>query len=234
LSVGGGVDPLTGLACYINNSLVTYTVPGGEPEDAVDPRYVIPLEYIQKMNLMDKYDAVQNALCFVVHKQTEVKLKWYQTKLFQILMWVGAFAAAILTKNPMIIIAMLGTTLVKFVDEDLAIIIGIAFAVYTLGTGLVTAGTTMASNFANITKLVEAVSRYYFKQSLDDIKAEILEGKTENEDIVEQLDEFLNKGIFMPLDRLGNYYDQVTESLYNMYDAVYETDVYMQLPTTTP
>jgi len=233
-SLGGGLDPATSLACYINNAIVMYRPPGGEPEDNVDPRYIIPIEFIQDMNMMDKYDAVQNALCFVIHKQEVVHLKWYQTKLFQILMWVGAFAIAVVTQNPMVIVAMLGSTLLQFVNEDLALIVSIAFAVYSLGTGLLSSGTTMAANFANITKLIEAVSKYYFKQSLDDIRADILAGEKENEDIVEQLDEFLSKGIFMPLDHIGNYFDHITESLYNMYDLVYENENYLQLPPTTP
>ncbi len=231
--IDGGVDPLTGLVCYINNNLVKYIDADGNVDENISARYIIPLEEIEKMTMMDKYDAVQNALCFVIHKQTKTRLKWYQTRLFQIVLWVAAFALAA-TGNPTMLVGMAATTMAKAINDDLAIIIGIVFAVYTLGTGLVSSGTTMAGNFANLTKLVEAVSRYYFSQEFKQLQAEVDAGNEENADILDQLKEFQQRGIFMPLDRIGAYADTVTESLYNMYDVVFETENYMQLPSTTP
>jgi hypothetical protein len=63
---------------------------------------------------------------------------------------------------------------------------------------------------------------------------ELKEGNLANEEVKEQLEEFYRKGIFMPLDRLGDYFDYTTESLYNMYDVVFENENYLQLPATTP
>ncbi len=226
----GALDPHTMMTCAINGVDILYRPPVGED---VEPRYVIPLQYLTKLNLMDKYDAVQNALCFVVHKKTVTKLKWYQTRLFQILLWVAAFALAA-TGNPTLLIGMSATTLAKAINDDLAIIIGIVFAVYTLGTGLVSSSTTMAGNFANLTKLVEAVSKYYFNNEFEMLQAQVDAGNDENEEILEQLQEFKKRGIFMPLDRIGAYADTITGSLYNMYDVVFETENYMQLPPTTP
>ena len=137
----GYQDPTTSLTCFINDVPIHLAEPDGGPEDRIDARYIIPLEEIQDMNMMDKYDAVQNALCFVIHKQEIIKLKWYQTRLFQIVLWVAAFALAA-TGNPTMLVGMAATTIAKAINDDLAIIIGIVFAVYTLGTGLVSSGTT--------------------------------------------------------------------------------------------
>ena len=82
--------------------------------------------------------------------------------------------------------------------------------------------------------MIEAVSKYYFSQEFKQLQEEVDAGNEENADILEQLKEFQQRGIFMPLDRIGAYADHITESLYNMYDVVFETENYMQLPPTTP
>ena len=175
-------------------------------EDTDEYLYFIPLKYLQKLNMKDKFDYYSDILRFLVYTEEEIKLKWYQTKLFRWIMELLSIAFMFTTGG----------------------ISGVwkAIAIEAISKGIKNDELVALLSFlrGNINP------QMILKLGLNiKTKKEIKKLKRINEQLKtvrEEMDEYSSKALYMPIDNIGDIYD----SLYQLpYEALYNYDRYYKI-----
>jgi len=223
-------DFATGMMCQIDGAGVLLNPDEDEIKAGATKkrlRYIIPVEYIQKhINMRDKYNTIENGLCWLIHNQKITKKKWYQTGFFRILVWVVAIAMA--PTNPMMLIGLVGSTIVTGVFGSKAgMVLGIITAIYTLGSSLLSNTYTFTMNtLSMVADLTSKIYSLYFSYQTDNIIDDIKDINDKSKATQEAIDEMQKEALYIPFsDVVDNMFHSMYELLYNeAYSMLYNYD----------
>jgi hypothetical protein len=209
-----------------------------EGDDDFKPQFVFPNEEIisttpgdAKFNLTEKYNFLRDGWSMVIMAEKTVKVKWYQRGIFKILMVIVVVVIAVMTANPTMLITYFGMQIAARILPPKALaILSIVAAVYTLGTSLST-NVSMMSQFVQVVKLADSLTQFYFMTATEDIQSEIGEYKEKTDKARDEIDELTNNGfnVWLGLDSVSNYYDDIYDIIYKVYDTAYDYDHYFDL-----
>ena len=220
-------DVNTGYGCFVNgNGVLLHPDDDDKNAGAIETkaRYIIPTEYAMKhLTMKEKYNLVENGLCWMIHNKVVTKKKWYQTGLFMILTFVFAIVLTVYGQ-PMMLIGLVGSTIVSGVFGDKAgIVLGILMAAWTLGTSLISTAYTITMNTLSlIARLANQIARLFFSYKMDDITDEAKSIADEQRATEDAINDIKQEALYIPFgDQLESMYITMYEMLYNQaYDQM--------------
>lgn len=169
--------------------------------DGIGACFIIPLrrDLTKNMGAVKQHDLMVASVRMVVNDLFKQKLKWYQTKFFQVVMLIvamvitiynpplgiaaGSAAAVGFAIAQVVIMKILAPVIVKaiadVVGEELAIIISAIAAYYTGGQGI-------AALVGSVSQAVGGLSTLHYQDQLADIYAEIESVKEQTAELLEK------------------------------------------------
>lgn len=153
-------------------------------DEEVSENFFVPLDRsILKSFLSDnaRNTLGLQGLTMNINALKKVKVKWYQSSIFKIFVSVVAIVVAFFTGGLGAALITLATTIVASFSPELALVIGVVTAIYTMGTSLATVIKDAAiltaqqlfqatmSIVTNLAGLVQKGMNYYFAQEAEDL-----------------------------------------------------------------
>jgi len=194
------------------------TTESGFDEYEQSPMFIIPVKYLQKLGLKDKYLAYQKLFSLWVYFEKKVKVSWWQSTFFRfLLLIVGAIFAAVMYGAVGLMnmaVGQISSIVMNLSDPRIGAAIGIAIG-FAFGTF---SGPNAMLNIAQeITKLFNAFRLMAFRADLEQIQKDTENYSEETREMAKEINEMKKKALWMPLDFTSLYYD----SLYQMQYAIY-------------
>jgi hypothetical protein len=174
--------------------------------------YIIPVDFLQKQKLPDKFNAYKEMFNMFMYAEKKVKVKWYQSLFFRFLFAIIAFVFV----GPAALVAMAVNQVLQVIDPRLAAIIGVVLGVLNFNPAAALQSTFKVLD--SLLKAFSAFSQYAFETSLKAITGEIEYLTKEIKDMQEALADMWHKGLYMPLDTQ----DMISENMYNCGDDFIE------------
>lgn len=218
-------DGTDGIAMYING--VEYVNDNNPPI-----QYMLPVEFFQKRIMVDQYKDLAILLTFFAYVEKEVKLKWYQTWIFRAILWIVAVVLAIYGM-PAMLIGMLSAEVVKRlpISDKTKMILNVALSIITMNPSAIMANIFTAVSF--VLNIASQLLTFYFKSMLEGFKEELKELDDKTKEVAKAIAEISRKGIYFPLDAIGEIYDNIYELPYKAVDAMYNYDDKIEVDVLT-
>lgn len=191
-------------------------------------QFMLPLEWLEKRTMREQYDDLKELSTFFAFTSQEVKVAWYQTGFFRILMWVVAIVAAYYGYYNMLV-GMITSEVIQrlFPDSVIGDVISLVISLYTLQAGY--SLLTNADKFSTVLQVASKASSVYVKYEMNGIKEEMTDLTEQQKATDEVLKGMKREAIYSPLDTQDMVYDAMYENVYKMYTQAYNFDSYYSL-----
>ena len=194
--------------------------------DASENEYLInnrpiPLNLIKDLkSLPDKYKAIKECFSTIVYAEKTIKLKWYQTAIFNIAVHMAAIYIAAFTGNIesyAIANIILGITNTLNISKQTKLAIKTTVIIYLGTEGSINTETSYVTEFV---QMLPQISNIYFMYESMKYQNDINKYKKQLNDEEEKL-KGINKNInflnvYTPLDNINNYYSTIYSVQYDI------------------
>jgi hypothetical protein len=194
-----------------------------DDEGLAMPLYIIPIEFLSSLPMYQKFDAYNKLFSIWVFSQKTVKVKWYQTLFFRMIMLLIPVGFAFMTfgASAAMNVAMMNVGLqvagqiLSSLDPRILSILGVVAGIY-LGSFTVTNFNGIVNIVNNMLKVVQSFHTVAFKNQLERITEEIDTLRDEQKDMEDELKDMTTRGIYIPIgDTLEYGYNDLYELAYN-------------------
>lgn len=197
--------------------------------DPNEPIFLVPIPNFEKLSFEEKYNFIRDCMTIIGNTSKTVKLKWYQTGLFKIVivivsMVISYFTGpkAMMAAMKMMAVGMIVTTIATMIDPKLGAIVGIAMIIYGGYTNW--GDLTSFQQAVTIVDVAGRMSELYFQVALEGISDQIKQLQDKTKEVAEIINDMLGDSIYSPLDVTQDYYDTAFDLLYDYQDQMYEID----------
>lgn len=188
------------------------------------PTYVVPFEVVNQKKLHERFQAYNRTFTMFVYSEKTVKVKWYQTTLFRmILMVLGVIFSFVFlgaTAAINMLVSMVISTILQAMDPKIAALLGLVLFALTFDFSALNMGNILKFS-ENILKVVQTFHNVAFQQDIENLTEEVKSLGDETKEMAEEIDEIMNDAIYIPFyDRVDMMYNTVTELPYKQYEML--------------
>lgn len=197
--------------------------------DLDEPVFLVPIPNFEKLSFEEKYNFIRDCMSIIGNTSKTVKLKWYQTGLFKIVIMIVSMVIsyftgpkAFMAAMKMMAVGFIITTIATMIDPRLGAIVGIAMIAYGGYTNW--GDLTALQQVVTIVDVAGRMSQLYFQVALEGISDKIKQLQDKTKETAEVIRDMLGDSIYSPLDVTQDYYDTAFDLLYDYQDQMYEID----------
>lgn len=183
---------------------------------------LVPFEIIDGLDMREKYDFIKKTLCVFAYSEVVVNIKWYQTGFFKaVLTFLAIILSALTGGSSIYLISIVAVPIISSINEKIGAVAALIFAIITFNP----------SSVANITidsiKLAGEIAKQYFIEMNERIVKEMDLIVKDSKTVQEKISDMTHHGLYMPLDSIDSFYDNLYSMQYN-YDAMYDYDKFYE------
>ncbi len=220
----------TGYRMYINDErLINGTI--GD-EDFQRNQYMIPLNMLWDRTMREQYNDLKVLLTFFAYAVKKVKVKWYQTWLFQALMWVIAVVMAAHGSYGLLVGMLAGEVMKRLpFSAEIKQALGIVIGLLTQNWNQVLSSTLTTISF--VADIASKLLSLYFRTQIAGITDEIKEIGSETKEVADAIAEMARQTIYAPMDAIDDVYDSIYNMVDKAYDEIYNYDAQVEVNVLT-
>lgn len=190
--------------------------------------YMVPKKAFKARPLAMRYELLKDALSIVAGSKVTVKLKWYQTGFFRIIISIAAVAFAFVTDGAtMAVITAISIAASYAIKGTIGKVVSFAIGLLTLNPSATESYSLNAITqqviqylkmhwFDILIKTSTEMASYVMKNVVEDIAEKTERLYEETEKLKEQIEKIKRKAIYIPLDMIDEYYNFLYNQQYDM------------------
>lgn len=178
-----------------------------------DSMIIIPLDFLQRLPLREKYEAIKDLYSIVIRAVKKIKKKWYQTLFFQFVFFIIGFIF-----NPVITITTFAVSTIvgSFIkNKYIKLAVQAALIVYGGYKTIQSGKATLLDTVKFSIQLTNELFQFRIQSLTDKITKQISQIQKETQDYSEQIQETQRKALYQPLDLVDTYYEMLYNAQYD-------------------